>query len=275
MSRRSCRSSAIVLAFFFLLTVGAAQLSATTVLYDNFDRSGALNGTAPTINTGQTWTATSAFSTDGTRVVGAGAFLQAAYLPLPVSIQSGFIYTLSATVYFNPATNDNTGFMLIGFFDSTPSWDGSSTYDGGRTIGMGPRSGLNAVADARDGHTHPSDIGSPDGTNGVTFGLRLSESAPDVWMADVLELAPNSRVLTAIAPFTSTPVSISQIATIGLLSASTNSPFIDNFTLDVSPAVPEPSTLGLILSGAMVVASSKRIRSNRKANKECRRAAEL
>ncbi len=264
---------AIFSVFFFLVTGGAMRSSATTVLYDNFNRSGALNGTAPTINNGQTWTATGAFSTDGTRVVGAGAFLQAAYLPLPTAIQSGFVYTLSATVYFNPATNDNTGFMLIGFFDSTPSWDGSTTYDGGRTIGMGPRSGVNSVADARDGHTHPSDIASPDGTNGVTFGLRLAESAPNVWMADVLELAPNSRVLTAIAPYTSTPVSVSQIATIGLLSASTNSPFIDNFTLDVSPAVPEPGTVALVLGGAMVVIVSKKMRLTSKAARE-RGAAE-
>jgi len=156
-------------------------------------------------------------------------FLQAASMPLPVTITSGSVYTISATTFYDAASSDDLGYMMFGFFDNAPVYDGSTTFDHGNAIAIGPRNNRNALANILDGHYLSSDFNAPDGTNGNTYGVRLYESSPGFWVADAVELAPHAQVLSS-----QTPVNIAPLATIGMISASTSPPFLDNFTLESS-----------------------------------------
>ena len=226
-----------------LLSICATSARAATVFQDNFNRVGPLNGSTPSTTPGGTWTAQSGFATDGTKVNAGPAFLQSAYVPMPVTITSGNVYTLSATM-FRGLSSDNTAIMIFGFFDATPSWNGSTSVDNGHAIAIAPRNNVPAVQPMLNGFVSASDIPVADGTNGVTYGVRLYETAPNAWSAVAVELTPTNQVIS----FAPTPISLTNIFTIGMISGSTLPPYIDNLTLDVTP-VPEPSTLVLGIAG--------------------------
>lgn len=216
-----------------LISIYATAVQAETVVHDNFNRIGTLNGTAPTITPGSAWTAHPGFATDGTRVNAAFSlfgFTEAAYLPLPVPITSGNIYTLSATTQRGLST-DNTAIMIFGFFDAMPSWNASAAVDEGHAIAIAPRNNQSGVNNILNGFIG-TDIFVADGTNGVTFGVRLYETSPNQWVAVAVELAPTDQVISSPP----TPVSIANIHSIGMISGSLLPPYIDNFTFDVSSA---------------------------------------
>lgn len=224
---------------------------------DNFNRVGALHGSTPTLTPGGNWTATPGFSTDGTKVSAAFGlfddFTSAAYVPLPVAITSGNIYTLSATMHRGLST-DNRATMIFGFFDAAPSWDGGVLVDEGNAIAIAPRNRTDSINLMLHGAVNANETGVADGTNGTTFGVRLYETAPNVWAAVALELDPTNQLI--LTPFSPTPISLARLAnihSIGMISASLLPPYIDNFTFDVTPAsssaVPEPSTFVLGVAG--------------------------
>ena len=253
------RTSAFLIAI--AISICATTVQATIVFQDNFNRAGALGGSTPSNTpTGAKWTATAGFTTDGTKVSGSfgfSDFTTSAYVPLPVPITSGNIYTLSATMLRGPSTDD-TAIMIFGFFDAVPSWNASSTVDNGHAIAIAPRNNRLSINPMLNGFVSPSDITAPDGTNGVTFGVRLYETAPNAWSAVAVELAPTNRLL--LSPLTSpVPISLANISSIGMISGSTLPPYIDNFTLDVSPA-PEPSTLSLLVCGTLPLIMRRRRR---------------
>src|SRR5262245_323443 len=236
-----------------LLSLCATSARAEIVWQDNFNRSGPLNGSTPSNTTGGTWTANPGFATDGTRVSAAFGlfddFTSAAYVPLPVAITSGNIYTLYATMSTGLST-DNTAIMIYGFFDASPSWDGGTSVDNGHAIAIAPRNNVPAVQTMLNGSVSPQDIPVADGTNGVTYGVRLYETAPSVWAAVAVELPPTNQVIS----FAPTPISLANISTIGMISGSLLPPYIDNLTLDVTPVrdvnpVPEPSAFVLGITG--------------------------
>src|SRR5436190_3575524 len=106
-----------------LLSICATSARAAIVFQDNFNRVGALNGSTPSFTPGGNWTASSGFITDGTKVSGSfgfSDFTTSAYVPMPVAITSGNIYTLSATMLRGLSTDD-TAIMIFGFFDAAPS----------------------------------------------------------------------------------------------------------------------------------------------------------
>ena len=232
-----------------LLSSCTASVQAALVFQDNFDRVGALNGSTPSFSAGSNWTATAGFSTDGSKVAAAfGLFddlTSAAYVPLPVAITSGNIYTLSATMLKGPST-DNRATMIFGFFDAAPSWDGNVPVDEGHAIAIAPRNNLASINVMLHGFVNASDTGVADGTNGTTFGVRLYETAPNSWSAVAVELSPTNQLI--LGPFSPTPITLANIASIGMISASLLPPYIDNFSLDVTP-VPEPSTFVLGIVG--------------------------
>jgi hypothetical protein len=231
-----------------LLSICATTIQAATVFQDNFNRVGPLNGSTPSFTPGGNWTATSGFTTDGTKVSGSfgfSDFTTSAYVPLPVPITSGNIYTLSATMSRGLSTDD-TAIMIFGFFDSLPSWNGTSTVDEGHAIAIAPRNNRASVNTMLNGFTNPSDINVADGTNGNTFGVRLYETAPNTWSAVAVELSPTNQLL--LGQNSPSPISLANIATIGMISGALLPPYIDNLTLDVSP-VPEPSTFVLGIAG--------------------------
>jgi len=229
------------------ISICATPIQAATVLRDDFNRTGPLNGSTPSITPGGTWTAAAGFATDGTKVNAGPAFLQAASLPMPLTITSGNVYTLSATTYRGLSTDD-TAIMIFGFFDAAPSWNGSATVDEGHSIAIAPRNNRPAVQTMLNGSVNPSDIPVADGTNGVTYGVRLRETTPNAWVAEAVELGPTSQVIS----FAPTPITLANIGSIGMISGSTLPPYIDNFTLDVSP-VPEPGMLSLLLCGTLTL----------------------
>jgi hypothetical protein len=241
--------------------IGAATLASSStaraaiVFQDNFNRVGALNGSTPSSTAGSNWTATPGFSTDGTKVSAAFGlfddFTSAAYVPMPVTITSGNIYTLSATMRRGLST-DNTAIMIFGFFDSAPSWDAGVPVDEGHAIAIAPRNNLSSVNTMLHGAVNASDTPVADGTNGTTFGVRLYETAPNNWSAVAVELSPTNQLITgSLSP---TPISLARIAdihSIGMISGSLLPPYIDNFTLDVTP-VPEPGILSSLLAVGVV-----------------------
>jgi hypothetical protein len=215
------------------LSLCATTVQAAIVLQDNFDRSGPLNGSTPSTTPGGAWTAHSGFATDGSKVNASfslSAFRVAAYVPMPVTITSGNIYTLSATTS-RGQSSDDTAIMMFGFFDAAPSWDASPSLDEGHAIAIAPRNNRPSVQSILNGSFSATDIAVADGTNGVTFGVRLYETAPNAWSAVAVELAPTNQVIS----FAPTPISLANIFTIGMISASLLPPYIDNFTLDVTP----------------------------------------
>ena len=235
-----------------LLSICATTVQAAIVFQDNFNRVGPLNGSTPSFTPGGTWTANPGFATDGTKVnaaFGFGNFTTSAYVPMPVAITSGNIYTLSATMHRGLST-DNTAIMIFGFFDAAPSWNAGVLVDEGHAIAIAPRNNRPGIQPMLNGSVSISDIPVADGTNGVTFGVRLYETAPNAWSAVAVELAPtNQLLLSAVSP---TPISLANIHTIGMISGSLLPPYIDNLTLDVTP-VPEPTTLSLLACGGLAL----------------------
>lgn len=237
-----------------LLSFYATSAQATIVFQDNFNRTGALHGSTPSNTPGGTWTATPGFTTDGTKVSASFGlfddFTSAAYVAMPVAITSGNIYTLSATMIRGLST-DNRAIMIFGFFDAAPSWDASAAVDEGHAIAIAPRNALASINSMLNGFVSPQDTPVPGGTtNGSTFGVRLYETSPNNWVAVAVELSPTNQVISS----SPTPVSIANIASIGMISGALLPPYIDNFTLDVSPAsetapLPEPSTFVLCIAG--------------------------
>ena len=157
-------------------------------------------------------------------------FTTSAYVPLPVAITSGNIYTLSATTYRGLSTDD-TAIMIFGFFDATPSWNGGVAVDEGHAVAIAPRNNRAAVSTILNGSFNGTEIGVADGTNGTTFGVRLYETAPNTWSAVAVELSPTNQLILGQP----TPTSLANIATIGMISGSLLPPYIDNLTLDVTP----------------------------------------
>jgi hypothetical protein len=213
------------------LSICATTVQAAIVFQDNFNRSGSLNGSTPSTTPGGTWTAHPGFATDGkvNASFSLSAFREAAYVPMPVTITSGNVYTLSATTS-RGQSGDDTAIMMFGFFDAAPSWDASASVDGGHAIAIAPRNNRSAVQSILNGSFSPTDIGVADGTDGVTFGVRLYETAPNAWSAVAVELAPTNQVISS-AP---TPISLTNIFTIGMISGSLLPPYIDDLTLDVT-----------------------------------------
>jgi len=252
----------IVCGALALLSICATTVQAAIVFQDNFNRVGPLNGSTPSFTPGGNWTAHSGFSTDGTKASFVAPslfeFTVPAYVPMPVAITSGNIYTLSATMHRGLST-DNLAIMIFGFFDAAPDYTnyGSGFVDGGNAIAIAPRNNLPGIAPMLNGATNISDIPVADGTNGVTFGVRLYETSPNAWSAVAVELAPtNQLLLSSVSPV---PISIANIHSIGMISSSLLPPYIDNLTLDVTP-VPEPSTFVLGIVGlAGLVALRKRL----------------
>jgi hypothetical protein len=232
-----------------VLSICATSARAAIVFQDNFNRVGPLHGSTPSFTPGGNWTANSGFATDGTKVnasFGFGNFTSSAYVPVPVAVTSGNIYTLSATMLRGLSTDD-TAIMIFGFFDATPSWNGGVAVDEGHAIAIAPRNNRPSVNTMLHGSVNAADIGVADGTNGTTFGVRLYETAPNTWAAVAVELSPTNQLI--VGQFSPTPISVANIHTIGMISGSLLPPYIDNLTLDVSPVVPEPSTIILGIAG--------------------------
>lgn len=246
--------ASIVVAAVF---ASSSSVHATIVFQDDFNRTGPLNGSTPSMTAGSNWTAHPGFSTDGTKVsaaFGLFEFTVPAYVPMPVAITSGNVYTLSATMHRGLST-DNLAIMIFGFFDATPDYTnyGSGFVDGGNAIAIAPRNNRPGIAPMLNGATYISDIPVADGTDGVTFGVRLYETSPNAWSAVAVELAPTNQLL--LSPVSPVPISIANIHSIGMISSSLLPPYIDNFTLDVSPVVPEPSSAMLCALGIAVEAA--------------------
>ncbi len=180
-----------------ILSICATSARAAIVFQDNFNRSGPLNGSTPSFTAGSNWTANPGFATDGTKVnaaFGLGNFTTSAYVPLPVAITSGNIYTLTATMHRGLSTDD-TAIMIFGFFDAAPSWNASVAVDEGHAIAIAPRNNRPSVNTMLHGFVNAADIGVADGTNGTTFGVRLYETAPNTWWAVAVELAPTNQLI--------------------------------------------------------------------------------
>jgi hypothetical protein len=62
-----CSLRMMVCGALALLSISTTTARATIVFQDNFNRSGPLNGSTPSLSAGSNWTAHPGFSTDGTK----------------------------------------------------------------------------------------------------------------------------------------------------------------------------------------------------------------
>ena len=152
-----------------------------------------------------------------------------AYVPMPVTITSGNVYTLSATM-FRGLSEDDTAIMIFGFFDASPSWNGSVSVDEGHAIAIAPRNNkprFNPCSMVLSAPPTSLWWMAPTGS----LMACTCRTAPNAWSAVAVELAPTNQVIS----FAPTPISLTNIFTIGMISGSTLPPYIDNLTLDVTP----------------------------------------
>jgi hypothetical protein len=223
------------------LTLGAALAytpvaSAAVIYQDNFNRTGDLNGSTPTITTGgNTWSSAN-WSTDGTSAtLASGGWLGL----LAFTPTVGSTYTLTATL--NPtfsAAGNTTEWFVLGFTDraATDSW-----FAGNTTASAGYR--INGETFAFNGPATGGYLGSF-GTytafspQTITVVLDATDANSALWTTEVKVNGATMISPTALG-FTPT------INYVGIGSGGAGG-FIDDFSLTV---VPEPSTYALVVGG--------------------------
>jgi hypothetical protein len=116
---RASLGSAVLLSAFTIFY--ASPASATVVYEDSFSRTGPLNAATPDTTTGgATWTASTNWTTDGSR---ANLNATASHAWLPFTPHSGYVYTLSMTVDCTGDANvpsNPDDWIALGFSNSNP-----------------------------------------------------------------------------------------------------------------------------------------------------------
>lgn len=133
----------MIAATLALLGLAGTTSAATLIYSDDFNRSGALNGSSPTIGSeapswaaGTTWISSSSLTTNGSAVsapegTNTSAYSINAYLPADISVNSG-IYTL--TITYAATWWGSNNWLAVGFATSTAGTDGSAFFT--NAIGM-------------------------------------------------------------------------------------------------------------------------------------------
>lgn len=214
------------------LWLGATPSSAAIVISDTFTRTGALNGTAPDVGAG-TWTAAAAFNTTGSTLSASPTGDNIATLAFVPTANS--IITLSADV--SVFTGD---WIAIGFSNS------NLLSNGNPWVLLKTNANIQAFKGPGTGGQFVNGGGL--GTSGI------------------LKLVENTSTLSVSAYFNTTLLGTTTLAALPAttkVEIRTNGATgtVDNFTLDVTSAVPEPASLGLLASAAAGLLARRRARS--------------
>lgn len=228
----------------FIIVAGLALQTATAVIiyYDDFNRTGALNGSSPDITTGgATWTAPSGFttSTGGGGQVDTGNPDGTAYLPFVP--EWGYVYTLRAELN---GSLDGGSWAGLGFLGTLGTGAFESTVNAGPWI-------LNRHYGEDTGFLGPNTANTAYGATftGVTTPVELKlvlNTAPLNWTVAYTVNGTARGVYT----FATNPSIVGVgFADGGSAAAKT---FAGFFELDAQ-AVPEPSTVLLLGVGGLML----------------------
>ena len=235
-----------------VLTLGAALAyvpvaSAAVIYQDNFNRTGDLSGSTPTITTGgNTWSSAN-WSTDGSAAKPDAAGYMAI---LPFTPATGNVYTLSASM--NPTVPaDSPSWFVLGFTNrnATDNWfagDQSSASIAARVSnneypdfyfnGPGTTAGFGTVGSyAAGAHLYSITLDTT-ALNSANWTVSYSVDGTQVIAPTALGYNPT-------------------INYVGFGSNDATGGTIDNFSLTV---VPEPSTYALVVGGIATLLLSRR-----------------
>jgi len=202
----------------------AATAQAQTYYQDSFNRTGELNGTAPTTNTGGNhWTVstgTGSYATNGSAVYDKKAAYDSAYLPVNgssgVTLDGTKDFTLSATI-----TPDTTSGYYLGISLSTNPTPTNLWDSGLATMSLG-----NGYSGVWQGGTNLA----YDYFTAGTFTITINYSH----MAGTITFKYGSTVAYTLTGVTAAQVAAVRSVTIGN-SAATPAALLGNFTLVVGP----------------------------------------
>ena len=261
------------------LFAAATARANTTIYQDSFNRTGGLNGSAPTIDTGglggtagATWSAMNGSVADAgwaTSTTGGGQLNYSSYPAgttssynatawLPFTPQSGQVYTAQTT--FVARTTGTAADWLGFFFDASPNvWQ-----PGVNPPWMFVRPSLSAHSDAGYA-TAGTYVGGPTagGTSSsgtytsdtIVTSMILNTTTPGNWTVQFKwnDLTnPGDSVTTAVTSLGATPAVQNDI---GFVTVPPATGTITNFSLT---AVPEPATLGLFAAAGATLLLLKR-----------------
>jgi hypothetical protein len=233
------------------LTLGAALAytpvaSAAVIYQDNFNRTGDLSGSTPTITTGgNTWSSAN-WSTDGSAAKPDAAGYMAI---LPFNPVQGNIYTLSASM--NPTVPaDSPSWFALGFTNrnATDNWF------------AGAQNSASIFARVSN-NAYPDFYAQGPGTGGIGNLGNYTDGVAHVYSITLDTTAGNSANWTASYSVDGTqviaPTALGYNPTINYVGfgADASAGTIDNFSLTV---VPEPSTYALVVGGIATLLLSRR-----------------
>ncbi len=243
-----------------VLGVVAASSSQAAVIYaDSMSGTGPLNGSSPSTattyaggNPSATWTA-SALLNRGATSSDRPAGTDKAHAWLPLNIQSGFTYTLAATL--NPS---GTSWAAVGFSVNGTMPATSNNFQDNNTIAWGlvRQSGAGQPQFFRGGGTF--DNSGPGGASSVNFATGTQSGLRTMQITLDTTALPWTAVAT-IDGFTSTTkvfASAEPVKWVGLGSDQGTASF-SNFSLTATP-VPEPTTLASVAIIALTALKRRR-----------------
>jgi hypothetical protein len=226
-----------------LLCVSAGLGQAATIYFDDFNRTGVLNGTTTTTG-GGTWAATSLFTTDGANLTTSSATgNEVAYLTF--NPQANSVYELSME-YRSTSTSGN--WVNFGFGTGIPPAGGGFPNDSAGWLLLYDQGG--SSANSGFGYRTNFDLVSGSGfstdmANFHTYTIEL-DTRPALWTYRIL--VDNAQVGVTFSYASSNPA-ITQVHLGGVAGVI---PQLNSFSL-VQTVVPEPSAWSLLIIGGGVI----------------------
>ncbi len=246
--------SAAALSCVLFCSALSSNASAATVFNETFDGDNTtnINGTAPDARPGsEVWTASTGtiLRTDGSIATTAGA---SAWLPF--AVQSGYIYTLTATAFVQ-YNSGSTAQFGIGFTADSPL--------SGAAVNLAASGDYAILQTRRNGSWgfYEGPVNNGTATAGGTGLFTANQSSYEIklvldtsvanWTVAGFVGGTQMDLNGASAGLLYTYSSNPTLTGVGLNYGS-NSFIFDNFTLDEVAAVPEPSTVSFLAGSAVL-----------------------
>ena len=245
--KTSLRKLSLRAGWLALAAIALAPASMAAIIYqDDFNRSGALAGSAPTVTTnGATWTGGGTTSTTGN-----GQLSPDGKNSLPFSPTAGNIYTLSYTL--NPTAAGPDVNINIGFMGNSPLY--VATFFQEIRFGTNNNNSISTVARKNNISINIADPAPNSPTNyQIVLNTTGSTWTADFWWGEAFRTSKNLGTPNI------TEISFDQWA-----GGPNTDAVVTNFSLTSTTAVPEPSTFipaAVLVAGALL--RRRRSRSHR------------
>ena len=249
--KTSLRKLSLRAGWLALAAIALAPASMAAIIYqDDFNRSGALAGSAPTVTTnGATWTGGGTTSTTGN-----GQLSPDGKNSLPFSPTAGNIYTLSYTL--NPTAAGPDVNINIGFMGNSPLYV-ATFFQEIRFLANHINNGSDRISTQVFSAGGNADIADPAPNSPTNYQIVLNTTGStwtaDFWWGEAFRTSKNLGTPNI------TEISFDQWA-----GGPNTDAVVTNFSLTSTTAVPEPSTFipaAVLVAGALL--RRRRSRSHR------------